>query len=106
MGGRRGLAGDGSGSMDERELVGLLYRADWTRLSLTGTVRGSGQFPATSPGERWWPASFGERLRPGSFSLPDQPPPPPPPPPDWMATADRSETESTLILAPGRNDTG
>ncbi len=26
--------------MDERELVGLLYRADWTRLALTGTVRG------------------------------------------------------------------
>ena len=33
--------------MDERELVGLLYRADWTRLALTGTVRGSGQFPPT-----------------------------------------------------------
>ena len=32
--------------MDERELVGLLYRADWTRLSLSGTVRGVGQFPA------------------------------------------------------------
>ena len=59
--------------MDERELVGLLYRADWTRLSLSGTVRGGGQFPATSPGERWWPASFGEGLRPGSFSLPDPP---------------------------------
>ena len=27
--------------MDERELVGLLYRADWTRLSLTGLVRGA-----------------------------------------------------------------
>jgi hypothetical protein len=26
--------------VDERELVGLLYRADWTRLALTGTVRG------------------------------------------------------------------
>ena len=84
--------------MDERELVGLLYRADWTRLSLSGRVRGSGQFPATSPGERWWSTSFGEGLRPGSFSLPD----PPPPPPDWMATADRSETESTLTLAPGK----
>ena len=84
--------------MDERELVGLLYRADWTRLSLSGRVRGSGQFPATSPGERWWPTSFGEGLRPGSFSLPD----PPPPPPDWMATVDRSETESTLTLAPGK----
>jgi outer membrane lipoprotein-sorting protein len=85
--------------MDERELVGLLYRADWTRLSLTGTVRGSGQFPATWAGERWWSASFGEGLRLGSFSLPD----PPPDPPDWMtATADRSETESTLTLAPGK----
>jgi hypothetical protein len=84
--------------MDERELVGLLYRADWTRLSLSGTVRGSGQFPATSPGERWWPASFGEGLRRGSFSLPEQPPPPP----DWMATADRSETESALLVAPGK----
>jgi hypothetical protein len=85
--------------MDERELVGLLYRADWTRLSLTGTVRGSGQFPATWAGGRWWSASFGEGLRLESFSLPD----PPPDPPDWMmATADRSETESTLTLAPGK----
>ena len=41
------LVRDGSGSVDERELVGLLYRADWTRLTLTGTVRGSGQFPPT-----------------------------------------------------------
>jgi hypothetical protein len=85
--------------MDERELVGLLYRADWARLSLSGTVRGGGQFPATSPGERWWPASFGEGLRPGSFPLPD----PPPPPPDWMmATADGSETQSALLVAPGK----
>src|ERR1700733_14475305 len=86
--------------MDERELVGLLYRADWTRLSLSGRVRGSGQFPATSPGERWWPTSFDQGLRPGSFSfsLPD----PPPPPPDWMVTADRPETESTLLVAPGK----
>ena len=85
--------------MDERKLVGLLYRADWTRLSLSGTVRGSGQFPATSPGERWWPASFGEGLRPGSFSLPD----PPPAPPDWMmTTADGSETQSALLVAPGK----
>jgi hypothetical protein len=86
--------------MDERELVGLLYRADWTRLSLTGTVRGIGQLPATPAGERWWSsASFGEGLRPGSFSLAE----PPPDPPDWMmATADRSETESTLTLAPGK----
>ena len=26
--------------MDERELVGLLYRADWTGLTLSGSVRG------------------------------------------------------------------
>jgi hypothetical protein len=85
--------------MDERELVGLLYRADWTRLSLSGRVRGSGQFPATSPGEQWWSASFGPGLRPGSFSLPD----PPPGPPNWMmATADRPDTESALTLAPGK----
>ncbi len=82
--------------MDERELVGLLYRADWTRLSLTGTVRGVGQFPATSPGRGWWSASFGEGRRLG-FSWP------PDPPPDWMmATAERSDAESALSLAPGR----
>jgi hypothetical protein len=86
--------------MDERELVGLLYRADWTRLSLSGRVRGSGQFPPTNPGEGWWTrGSFGEGSRPGSFSVPD----PPPKPPDWMmAMADRPETESALTLAPGR----
>jgi hypothetical protein len=84
--------------MDERELVGLLYRADWTGLSLSGRVRGAGQFPATSPGGQWWSASFGGGLRPGSFSLPD----PPPGPPDWMMTTDRPETESALTLAPGK----
>src|SRR3984957_14342397 len=85
--------------MDERELVGLLYRADWTRLTLTGTVRGSGQFPATWAGERSWSTSFGGGPSSGSFSPPD----PPPDPPEWMmATADRSETESTLVLAPGK----
>jgi hypothetical protein len=28
--------------VSERELVGLLYRADWTKLTLSGTVRGTG----------------------------------------------------------------
>jgi hypothetical protein len=85
--------------MDERELVGLLYRADWTQLALTGTVRGSGLFPATSSGEGRWSASFGQGGRPGSSSVPD----PPPEPPDWMmATADWSENESALTLAPGK----
>jgi hypothetical protein len=27
--------------VSERELVGLLYRADWTKLTLSGTVRGA-----------------------------------------------------------------
>lgn len=86
--------------MDERELVGLLYRADWTRLSLTGTVRGIGQFPVTSSGEQWWSsASFGDGLRFGPFSLPD----PPPEPPDWMMPiAELADAESALSLAPGR----
>ena len=87
--------------IDERELVGLLYRADWTRLSLSGRVRGGGQFPPASPGEGWWKSgSFGgQGLRLGSFSVPD----PPPAPPDWMmATAERSEAESALLVAPGK----
>jgi hypothetical protein len=83
--------------MDERELVGLLYRADWTRLSLSGTVRGGGQFPATAWGGGRW-MSFGERPGRGSFTLPD----PPPAPPDWiMETAESADAESTLSLAPG-----
>src|ERR1700722_16496567 len=37
----RGLARFGGGGlMDERELVGLLHRADWTRLALSGTGGG------------------------------------------------------------------
>ena len=81
--------------------MGLLYRADWTRLSLSGRVRGGGQFPPTSPGEGWWkPGSFGgQGLHLGPFSVPD----PPPVPPDWMmATAERSEAESALLVAPGK----
>jgi len=85
--------------IDERELVGLLYRADWTRLTLSGTVRGLGQFPATSADNGWWKASFGGGVRPGTFTLPD----PPPEPPQWLiATAEPPEGESTLSLAPGR----
>jgi hypothetical protein len=82
--------------MDERELVGLLYRADWTRLTLTGTVRGGGQFPPTNTGDLGW--SFGR----GSFC--GEPPRPGPfPSPEWtdMMTG-RSESKSTLTLAPGK----
>ena len=76
--------------MDEQELVGLVYRADWTRLSLTGTVRGCGQFPETSWDEAWWPSgSFGDGR--------------PPEPPEWlMATAERPDDECALSVAPGR----
>jgi hypothetical protein len=78
--------------MDERELVGLLYRADWTRLSLTGTVRGRGQFPPTNAGDREWSFRGGAPKDHGSF-----------PWPEWTAMmAHRSETESTLTLAPGK----
>ena len=53
--------------IDERELVGLLYRADWTRLSLTGRVRGSGQFPPTNLGDRMWSFRGGPPRRRGRF---------------------------------------
>ncbi|HEY5395921.1 MAG TPA: hypothetical protein VIL16_11045, partial [Trebonia sp.] len=77
--------------MGERELVGLLYRADWTRLTLSGRVRGVGQFPPTNSGEMSW--SFGAGIpKPGSSTWPE-----------WMEmTADRSDTESALLLAPGK----
>ncbi len=79
--------------MDERELVGLLYRADWTRLALTGTVGGSGQLPdATFTHSSWeWGAAPG----PQPFPLPD-------PPPSWMRSAEPWGTQRSLILAPGR----
>jgi hypothetical protein len=84
--------------MDERELVGLLYRADWTRLALTGTVRGAGQFPPTTPAGAPWPASEGLKFE--AF-------PPRDPsrwgPPDWLrVTAEGALDESSLLVAPGK----
>ena len=80
--------------MDERDLVGLLYRADWTRLALTGTVRGAGWTPNTTFTHRWraWETGPRSRLSP----LPD--------PPDWMqeSTTEPRGAERSLLLAPGR----
>jgi hypothetical protein len=54
--------------MDERELVGLLYRADWTRLALSGTVHGVNtrlhsiftETLAKGSGQSWTPPPGGE----------------------------------------------
>jgi hypothetical protein len=83
--------------MDERELAGLLYRADWTRLALAGTLRGAGWLPNTTFTHHSWP--WGAERGPQPFSLPD----PPPPPPYWTypVAGPRGEQRS-LILAPGR----
>jgi hypothetical protein len=40
--------------MTERELIALLYRADWTRLSLSGRDSESGRYAEGSDGERIW----------------------------------------------------
>src|ERR1700722_8646213 len=80
--------------MDERELAGLLYRADWTRLALTGTVRGGGWMPNTTFTNRWRTWETGQRTH--HFPLPD--------PPAWMteSVAEPPGAERALILAPGR----
>ncbi len=77
----------------ERELVGLLYRADWTRLTLSGTVRGI---------DTGLPSIFAEKMsewggRAWSASPPLFTPPFPPP----SREAD-PELERTLVVAPGQ----
>jgi hypothetical protein len=80
--------------MDERELVGLLYRADWTRLALTGTVRGADWMPNTNFTHRWRSWETGPRSH--RFPLPD--------PPQWMteSTDEQWGAERSLVLRPGR----
>jgi hypothetical protein len=80
--------------MDERELAGLLYRVDWTRLALTGTVRGASWMPNTTVTHRWRTWETGPRTH--HFPLPD--------PPVWMteSIAEPPGAERALILAPGR----
>ena len=67
----------------EQELVALLHRADWTRLSLSGVV-----YSDNAPG---FPIITEMRSRP----FPHRPPPFPPPGSPWGP-------ELTLLLAPGR----
>jgi hypothetical protein len=75
--------------MDERELVGLLYRADWTRLSLSGTVRGVNTglhsiFTETldkDSGQSWSSATT---------------------PPPFLPPEDEPNAERTLLVAPGK----
>jgi hypothetical protein len=83
--------------MDERELVGLLYRADWTRLSLAGTVRGVNDgvhsifIETMGPGSgRSWSTSS-----PPPFTPPFAPPFPPP-------SSGDAGGERTLVVAPGQ----
>ena len=88
--------------MDERELVGLLYRADWTRLALAGTVRGGDTGLHTiviesddgSGSERSWSA--------GPFGPPSAPPFAPFPPFPPSSDDPDTYTERTLIVAPGK----
>ena len=73
--------------MDERELVGLLYRADWSRLTLTGSLRGaSGSLLSMFGGSKRQPL-FGR-----------QPPPEAHPP---FLTPDLVDGEIGLRVAPG-----
>jgi hypothetical protein len=80
--------------MDERDLVGLLYRADWTRLALTGTVRGARWVPDTTFTHHWRAWETGPRSH--RFPLPD--------PPRWMtdSTDEPPGAQRSLVLAPGR----
>jgi hypothetical protein len=94
--------------MDQRGLVGLLYRADWTRLALTGTVRGGDtgldtiviETDDASGSERSWST--------GPFGPPFGPPSAPPfaPFPPFPRSSDDpdtdTDTERTLIVAPGK----
>jgi hypothetical protein len=89
----------------EQELVGLLYRADWTRLALSGTVRGSGEVINASG--FWESGKQGPPRWPAGAAVPDSP--------DWFfpprgddegwyfqAREDDAGTEHQVSVAPGR----
>ena len=79
--------------MEDRELVGLLYRADWTGLTLSGTVRGAAPVVDAGfmMGETWTvPAPF-ERVNRSLLEIP------------WYLTpSDGEGTSRRLVVAPGR----
>ena len=74
----------------EQELIGLLYRADWTRLSLAGTVRGSGEIIDSATTWVTSPAGPGQDWRPG--------------PPPWESDEEQQDADVThaLTVAPGK----
>ena len=90
--------------MDERELVGLLYRADWTRLALTGTVRGGDTGVHTLVTETDEGSGSGRSWSTGAFSPPFAPFPPfARSSGDTETDADaETDTERRLIVAPGK----
>jgi hypothetical protein len=75
--------------VSERELVGLLYRADWTKLTLSGTVTGTE--PVTD-------IIIVQSARPpsGSWRQHD-----PGPGPSWSFTPGGADAGCTLSVAPG-----
>ncbi|HEY0932559.1 MAG TPA: hypothetical protein VGD91_02345, partial [Trebonia sp.] len=82
--------------ISERELIGLLHRADWTKLALAATVTGPAQMLETAFDSGLW-ISREEKWPPFS------PPPPPSPPPAWLyAHAEGAGAERKLLVAPGR----
>jgi hypothetical protein len=96
--------------MDEPELVGLLYRADWTRLALAGTVRGGDtglhtiviETDDASGSERSWSTGpFGPPFGPPS-APPFAPFPPFPRSSGETDTDTDTDTERTLVVAPGK----
>jgi len=100
--------------MDERELVGLLYRADWTRLSLSGTVQGvnTGLYSIfTETLDKGSGRSWSSATPPPPFTPPFSPPPFSPPPEEPLSEEPLSEeplsgdvpsAERTLLVAPGK----
>jgi hypothetical protein len=82
--------------VSERELLRLLYQADWTKLALSATVTGAGQLLETTLSDHWF-----------RFSR-EGPPPPffppwwPSPPPTWPSAAESPAGERVLLVAPGR----
>ena len=96
--------------MEDRELIGLLYRANWRELGLSGTVQGAEPVVDTivafteswSPPGPWWP---GRSWRPGGPGWPGGPGgpggEPPPAPPEWLFPHGERDGGQTLVLAPG-----